>query len=117
MPKRAIEDYVVDELRDDLAERGLNHLRVRRREDVLVIESGPRKGAVAHARLRRETVHLWRLEIATHTGEWQLTPLRDHLPALVEALVSSFGWTLEARERSSCRFATVGTRSVKERPG
>lgn len=72
----------------------LDHLRVRRRGDLLTLESGPTQDPFAHARLRRETVHLWRLEMATHTGRWQKTPFRDQLEALLELLVSAFPWTL-----------------------
>jgi hypothetical protein len=73
---------------------GLDHLRVRRRGDLVVIESGPNQDPISHARFRRVTVHLWRLEMATHTGQWQSTPLRDHLERLVEAVVRDFPWTL-----------------------
>ena len=48
----------------------LSHLRVRRRADLLTLESGPTRDPFPHARLRRDTVHLWRLEMATHTGRW-----------------------------------------------
>ena len=76
----------------------LGHLRVRRRGDLLTLESGPRRDPIRHARFRRDTVHLWRLEMATHTGRWQKTPFRDRLEALLELLVSAFPWTLAALE-------------------
>ncbi len=76
----------------------LGHIRVRRRSDLLTLESGPTRDPVRHARLRRDTVHLWRLEMATHTGRWQKTPFRDQLEALLELLVSAFPWTLTALE-------------------
>lgn len=82
-------------VRDTLASyQGLEHLRVRRRADLVVIESGSDQDPVAHARFRRVAVHLWRLEMATHTGQWQPTPLRDQLQRLVASLVHDFPWTL-----------------------
>ena len=81
--------------RDFLAEReGLDHLRVRRRADLLVLESGPADDPVPHARLRRVAVHLWTLECATHTGRWEKTGLRGHLEQLLDILVSSFPWVV-----------------------
>jgi hypothetical protein len=74
--------------------QGLEHLRVRHRADLVIIESGSTPPPIAHARFRRVAVHLWRLEMATHTGRWQPTPLRDHLQRLVETLVQEFAWTL-----------------------
>ena len=73
---------------------GLDHLRVRHRGDLVVIESGSKKDPIAHARLRRVAVHIWRLEMATHTGQWQPTLLRDRLERLVETLIHDFPWTL-----------------------
>jgi hypothetical protein len=39
-------------------------------------------------------VHLWRLDMATHTGRWQPTPFRALLDELVAMVVDSFPWTL-----------------------
>ena len=76
------------------ATAGLPHLRTRRRADVVVIESGPDDDPWPHARLRRVGAHQWRLEIATHTGRWETTPLQAQRDELVRLLVESFGWTL-----------------------
>jgi len=89
------ENMYADELREELAAMdGLGHLRVRRHSDLLILESGPKHDPIAHARFRRVAVHLWRLEIAAHTGEWQPTGLRGKLDAMVAALTTEFGWTL-----------------------
>lgn len=98
MAKRTIEEFWADDVADTLAERGLPHLRVRRHGDLLIVESGPRKSSIPHVRFRRETVHLWRLEIADHVGMWEMIPLRDQLDRLVTALLTNFPWTLEPRE-------------------
>ncbi len=99
MPKfRASEDYdpdaYVEIALEHFQERGLDHLRVRRRADLLVIESGPAKDPVKHARLRRVTKHLWRLEMAKPRGGWEPTPFRDLLKELLPLLTDNFGWVL-----------------------
>jgi len=95
MPKPAAEDYHPGELEEALSHHGLRHLRVRRRGDTLTIESGSAgRGAFPHARMRRETVHLWRLELPTSTGRWETTPLRDVIDHLVALLISDLSWTL-----------------------
>ena len=42
----------------------------------MIVESGPKKGAHKHIRVRRDTVHLWLVDIANHRGQWEKTPLR-----------------------------------------
>jgi hypothetical protein len=71
----------------------LGHLRVRRRGDLLTLESGPPDCPRRHARFRRATVHLWCLEMPCSTG-WNTTPFRDQLEVLLEMLVQLFPWTL-----------------------
>jgi hypothetical protein len=97
MPKLGAEDYHAEELADDLVARGFPHLRVRRRADVLTIESGPKKDPVAHARLRRIAVHLWRLEMQEPDGTWVSTPYRLPINAQLELLVTQFAWVLAPR--------------------
>ena len=72
----------------------LDHLRVRRRGDLLTLESGLRDNPHRHARLRRVTVHLWQLDMPASSGRWNSTPFRDQLGALLEMLVEYFPWTL-----------------------
>lgn len=72
---------------------GLGHLRVRRRGDLLTLESGPSEAPRRHARLRRVTVHLWRLEMPA-SNRWELTPFQDQLKALLQMLTEYFPWTL-----------------------
>ncbi len=94
-PKKSFfDEFLADELQDDLAQRGLGHLRVRRRAELLVVESGPRNAPVPRVRFRRETVHLWRLEFPTHTGKWETTPFREPLTRLLETLIKDFPWIL-----------------------
>ena len=92
--KHNAESWDASELNTYLHEQGHTHLRVRRRADLLVIESGPDGDPIKHARLRRATVHLWTLEMATHTGKWQPTGLRGLLDEIKNSLVHDFGWVL-----------------------
>jgi hypothetical protein len=101
MPKfLASESYAPNAYRDQvqkhLKSHTLEHLRVRRRSDALIIESGPDSGSIKHARLRRYGQHLWRLDMAQR-GRWQVTPFRGLLPDLLEMLTGDFLWTLIPR--------------------
>ncbi|KYG11383.1 hypothetical protein BE21_57635 [Sorangium cellulosum] len=77
-----------------LSARGFPHLRARKRGELVVIESGPDDDPIPHARLRRDTVQLWRLEIATHTGRWEPTGIRAPLNDILDVLVHDFPWVL-----------------------
>ena len=96
MPKRSAEPYHADELTRLLHERGQLHLRVRKRGAVLTIQSGPEDDPWSHARLRRDTVHLWTLEMQARGGKWDRTPFRALMGDLVEVLTDMFPWTLES---------------------
>lgn len=74
--------------------KGLDHLRVRRRADLLTVESGPKADPVRHARFRRVTVHYWTLECATHAERWEKTGLRAPLEQLLAVLTSDLAWVL-----------------------
>ena len=74
--------------------RGLTHLRVRARGDLLTIESGDETEPVRHARLRHVTVQYWTLDMATHTGRWESTPYRGVMDEILSLLVDTFGWVL-----------------------
>jgi hypothetical protein len=95
MPKLLAEDSHVAHVTQALAAyEGLEHLRVRRRADLVVVESGHAADPVPHARFRRVAAHIWVLEMATHSGRWQPSGVRGALDRLVEALIHDFGWTL-----------------------
>jgi hypothetical protein len=78
-----------------LREQGFEHLRARHRGKIVTIESGPEGDAVKHARFRKDTVHLWILEVADHRDRWERTGLRDTIDNLRAALVEEFPWVLE----------------------
>ena len=95
MAKHRVDDLDFDSVEEFFARRPrCRHLRVRRRADLLTIESGSPRDPVPHARLRQVTVHLWRLEMPTHLGRWETTPFRENLQTLLELLVSDFAWAL-----------------------
>jgi hypothetical protein len=95
MPKHQARSSDAAEVTTFLRGRGLRHLRARHRADLVTIESGLAKDPWPHARLRRVGVHVWQLEMATHTGRWQPTPLRGPQDRLLAMLVDQFGWTLQ----------------------
>ncbi len=98
MPKHQAEKSDAAQVERFLRDRGLRHLRARHRGDLVTIESGPAKDPWPHARLRRVGVHVWQLEMATHTGRWEPTPLRGLQEQLLSMLVDKFGWTLQSIE-------------------
>jgi hypothetical protein len=81
-----------------LTAHGLDHLRARKHGECVVLESGPEDDPIPHARLRRDTVHLWTLEVATHAGRWEKTGFRDVRDKLIELLVTTLPWIVAPRE-------------------
>ena len=75
MSKFREDPFVIFTLESGIKKHGLNHLRVRKHGDLIVFESGPKADPVRHIRLRRATRQWYTLEIATHTGQWQLVPM------------------------------------------
>ena len=76
--------------------RGLGTTQIAKRLSIsdrsVRIESGSRDEPLRHLRLRRETVHLWRLDIAGRRGRWESTPLRGNLDSLITAVTRDFAW-------------------------
>lgn len=94
MPKYSAETYHPDHVESLLHERGLLHLRARKHGTAVVVESGPAKDAVKHFRVRRDTVHYWRLDIANHQGRWQRTPFRGLLDDMIMLVPENFPWVV-----------------------
>lgn len=94
-PKLRADDIDEEDLADLIETRdGLRHLRVRRRGDLLTLESGPKTDPISHIRFRRSSVQYWTLECATHTGRWERTGYRDTLSRLLDLVVASLPWTI-----------------------
>lgn len=94
MPKYNADEMDAGHALGFFEKHGIDHLRVRRRADLLTLESGPADDPFAHARLRRVAVSLWRLEMPEGRG-WAATPVRGQIDAVLTTLVEEFGWTLE----------------------
>ena len=95
MPAPPIDSWQADSLQRRLHDKyGLTHIRVRKRGKVLTLESGSSDDPWRHARFRRDTVHLWLLEMPARGSKWERTPFRDTLDELTELLVTAFGWTV-----------------------
>jgi len=77
-----------------LHDAGAEHIRVRRYGATVIAESGPDEDPVRHFRLRRDTVHLWWLDMAGRGGRWERTPFRGNLNDLVLQVLEQFPWTL-----------------------
>ncbi len=93
MTKKA-ESHHADRVEDLLHHRGASHVRARTYGSSVIVESGPKADPVKHFRIRRDTVHLWQLDMADHRGRWERTPFRAQLDALVETVAETFPWTL-----------------------
>ena len=72
----------------------LRHLRARPRGRVVTVESGPKGDVVPHVRFRRDTVHLWLLEMPAKGGKWDRTPYRDNIENLMRLVETQFAWIL-----------------------
>jgi hypothetical protein len=72
---------------------GCEHIRVRKHGDLIILESGPEKEPVRHARLRRVTKQWWMLEMGI-SGTWEPTPFRAPRRDLLKMLVEKFPWVL-----------------------
>lgn len=103
--KPQAESYDATSAQDILHAAGATHLRARKHGAAIVVESGPSNDPVKHFRVRRDTVHLWCLDMGSHTGRWERTPFRDNLKGLVRMVLEQFPWTLtpihENPERTS----------------
>ncbi len=93
MAKFLAEPDDADDVRELLARhKGLSHLRVRRRSEALILESGPADDPARHARFRRMTAGIWELDAATHGGRWEWTGHRALLNKLVDTLINEYPW-------------------------
>ena len=88
------ESHHADRVEELLHHSGASHARARTYGSAVIVESGPKADPVKHFRIRRDTVHLWQLDMANHHGRWERTPFRAQLDALVETVVDTFPWTL-----------------------
>jgi hypothetical protein len=64
MPRHQAEPHHASYVENLLHQRGAGHLRARKYGSAVLVESGPVNDPVKHFRLRRDTVHLWWLDMA-----------------------------------------------------
>jgi hypothetical protein len=105
MAKQSADNASEDSIKNSLEQYpGLNHIRARRRGDLLTLESGPKDNPFPHARFLRDTVHLWRLEMPTREGyRWERTPMRASLDELLGKVIESSPWMLNSPYESPVR--------------
>lgn len=94
MPKLKADRMQEQSLKQLLDARGQTHTRVRAYGDLLIVESGPEADVVPHVRFRRQGVHLWTLEMPSHTGRWDKTPYRGPMEAMLDVLEHEIPWVL-----------------------
>ena len=94
----SVEEHHTGQVLEHLAEyEGLEHLRARRRADLLTLESGPKDDVVPHTRFRRVGAHKWQIEMPRLGGGWDRTPLRGPLVESLDLVVTQFPWMLAPR--------------------
>ena len=103
MPTYPAEFFHPETIERHLHQRGLKHLRAQKRGAVVTVTSGPSDDPVKHFRVRRDTVHLWCLDIADHRGRWERTPYRANLDELLNLVVDVFGWILSPVGKNPAR--------------
>lgn len=104
MAKYHADPWDADTVQSFFHQRGLTHLRARKRGATVSVLSGPEGDPVRHVRFTRDTVQLWWLDVADHKGRWQRTPYRDSLRNLLQLVLRDFSWVLtpiDNPERSS----------------
>jgi hypothetical protein len=92
--KEVAEPYHAERVEELLHDAGVKHARARKYGASVIVESGPVRDPVKHFRIRRDTVHLWCLDMANHRGQWERTPFRKNLDELVVLVIEAFPWTL-----------------------
>ena len=95
MANQKAEYHHPEDVQDRLHALGFSHLRARKHGSAVIVESGPTADPLKHFRLRRDTVHLWVLDIANHRGGWERTPYRQQIMELVQLVVDQFPWTIQ----------------------
>ncbi len=57
-------------------------------------EAGPEDDAIPQARVRKDTVNYWKLEMPARGGRWEPVPIRADLDEILATLTNDFAWTL-----------------------
>lgn len=73
---------------------GYAHLRARALRDSVVIESGPADDPYVHLRLRSAGGDDWRVDVRTHSGRWERTPIVGARGNVIADVHQLFPWLL-----------------------
>ena len=73
----------------------LNHLKVKKYGDSLILFSQSEKHKENHARLTSLGSNQWGLSLPRHTGGWEKTPFTDTIDELMNTLLENFYFYLE----------------------
>ena len=102
------EPHHASRVQEALHAAGATHLRARKYGAGVIVESGPDNDPIKHFRVRRDTVHLWCLDMANHRGKWERTPFREQIEALVQMVLKQFPWTLTPIHENPARTSDPG---------
>jgi hypothetical protein len=73
---------------------GLDHLRVKKYGDSLILLSGKGRNEQKHAKLTSLGRQQWGLSLPRHTGRWERTPYVGTMDAVLDALINDLGFYL-----------------------
>ena len=89
-------DLNQDKLEELLAaQKGLEHLHVKKRGKSLTIYSGNGHAACDHAKLTEIEQRTWGLSLPQHSGRWERTPFIGSMEEVVADLVDNFWFLLQ----------------------
>lgn len=83
-----------EEIRAFLAQHELAHLDVRFRGSQLVIYQTDEGEQIPRIRFSRIGNRVYQLDVARHTGHWEMTPYNGSLADLIAVVTQQFSWLL-----------------------
>ena len=81
-------------IRDFLKKIDVNHMRVKREDSDIILQSGELTSPIYHIRFRRHNESVWGMDIAKHDGGWAETPYYGSCEDMMYILAQSFEWVL-----------------------
>ena len=73
---------------------GLNHLKVTKRGENIIIYAEDKYGKSNRCRFIYIKANFYNLNMANHLGRWEPTPFQGALDELLEMVIEQFPWTL-----------------------
>jgi len=92
--RQAANDSAKEEIARELLERGLTHLKVASRGDIVVYseDEGQKYNRIRFTRIRSDR---YELGVGVHTGRWEGTLFEGSLPELLDMALTQFRFMLE----------------------